>query len=936
MEENGDVVHEVAAEIQGPRECEQALLAALVKGSDDAIISYSTDFRITSWNRGAQKLLGYTAQEALGKRPFDLYVAPADRAMDKARLTRDLALIRADTEATRRLEVPLLRKDGTVLDGMIVGGGIHDANGKLIGLSTIIRDITERKRAEAKAALLAAIVESSDDAITSIAPDLRIIYWNRGAERMFGFTAAESVGQPLTRNIAPESEAQAREIVHRLMERPDEVVRFEGLNHRKDGTLVEVSTACFAIRDSEGKVVAIASIQRDITGRIRAERETALLAAIVNASRDAIMNVSAEAKITTWNPAAERVYGYTAAEAVGKGIEIFVPPDEIAETIERTRRVVETGQPESWEQHSRKRDGTASVNNVSIFPIYDAAGRVSSVAGIGRDITALKETERQLVAAREAAFAASQAKSEFLSSMSHEIRTPMTAILGMAELLGEGELNSEQRRYVEILDNNGRALLDLINSILDLAKIESGRLTLERIGFDLSEVVERSAQTLAIRAHAKGLELIVNLAPDVPTALLGDPLRLRQVLINLIGNAIKFTERGEVLVSVARESAAAAPLRLKFSVRDTGIGIAKDKLPALFAAFSQADTSTARKYGGSGLGLAIVKRLVSLMQGEVTMESEPGKGSLFSFTSPFELQPDAPAAAPWPDLGQIPALIVDGNQTGRTVLRQMLSGHGASVTEASSYEAGLTAIRQAVSAGRPPRIVLLDDRIAAPDARPLERLIERAKLCGASIIAMIHCDNLSADIARLKSLKLETYLIKPIDMRELSKAVRHVIVSGSAAAPPDPPRLASDTRALPIVGRPLRILFADDSTDNRTLIRAFLKKTPYHLDEVADGREAIDGFIAAGDYDLVLMDIQMPEVDGYAATRAIRQWEREHHHARTPIIALTASVFGEAVRMTRAAGCDAHVGKPINKATLLRAIYDAVEGASGPPTTAAQ
>jgi len=381
MEENGDVVHEVAAEIQGPRECEQALLAALVKGSDDAIISYSTDFRITSWNRGAQKLLGYTAQEALGKRPFDLYVAPADRAMDKARLTRDLALIREDAEATRRLEVPLLRKDGTVLDGMIVGGGIHDANGKLIGLSTIIRDITERKRAEAKAALLAAIVESSDDAITSIAPDLRIIYWNRGAERMFGFTAAESVGQPLTRNIAPESEAQAREIVHRLMERPDEVVRFEGPNHRKDGTLVEVSTACFAIRDSEGKVVAIASIQRDITERIRAERETALLAAIVNASRDAIMNVSAEAKITTWNPAAERVYGYTAAEAVGKGIEIFVPPDEIAETIERTRRVVETGQPEAG--NNIRASGTAlrpSITSVFFRSTMRPAGSAASPA----------------------------------------------------------------------------------------------------------------------------------------------------------------------------------------------------------------------------------------------------------------------------------------------------------------------------------------------------------------------------------------------------------------------------------------------------------------------------------------------------------------------------------------------------------------------------
>ena len=292
----------------------------------------------------------------------------------------------------------------------------------------------------------------------------------------------------------------------------------------------------------------------------------------------------------------------------------------------------------------------------------------------------------------------------------------MTAILGMAELLAEGELNAEQRRYIEILGNNGHALLDLINSILDLAKVESGRLTLERVGFDLREVVEKSAQTLAIRAHAKGLELTVSIAPGVPTALLGDPLRLRQVLINLIGNAIKFTEHGEVLVAVDRDYAPDEPIRLKFGVRDTGIGIAKDKVPALFAAFSQADSSTARKYGGSGLGLAIVKRLVNLMQGEVSLESEPRMGSVFSFTSLFELDPDAPAAAPWPDLAKVPMLIVDNKPSGRAVLRQMLTEHGAQVVEAASYEAGRNAIARAVAAGRPPRIVLLDDRIAAADA----------------------------------------------------------------------------------------------------------------------------------------------------------------------------------------------------------------------------
>jgi two-component system sensor histidine kinase/response regulator len=928
MRENGNVAHDGQGGIQGGPEGEHALLVALVKSSEDAILSLSTDFRITSWNRGAQRLLGYTAEEALGKRPFDLYVPAGERATDQARLTSDLAMIRENPEAMRQLDLPVQTKDGVLLDTTIVGCGIYDSNGKLIGLSTIMRDVTERRRAERQSAALAAIVESSDDAITTIAPDLRITYWNRGAERMFGFTSAESIGQPFTRNIAPENHAMAREVIARLMARPDEVVRFEGANHRKDGALVEASTVCFAIRDAEGKVVALSSIQRDITQRRRTEREALLLAAIVNASQDAIMIVSADSRILFWNPAAEKVYGYAAEEAVGKGIEIFVPPEELAATIARTRNVVETGQPASWEQHARRRDGTPFVSAVNIFPIRDPDGKVTGVAGIGRDISALKETERQLVAARETAFAASQAKSEFLSSMSHEIRTPMTAILGMAELLAEGELNAEQRRYIEILSNNGLALLDLINSILDLAKIESGRLTLEQIGLDLRNVVEKSAQTLAIRAHAKRLELIVSIAPDVPTAVVGDPLRLRQVLLNLIGNAIKFTETGEVLVSVERESAPGEPLRLKFSVRDTGIGIAKDKQPALFAAFAQADSSTARKYGGSGLGLAIVKRLVNLMRGEVTLESEVGQGSVVSFTSPFDLQRDPPAAAPWPNLARVPVLIVEGNRTGRAVLRQMLGGRGARVTEAPSYGAGLTAIRRAVGAGRPPRIVLLDDRIASRDAHEIERLIGAASRCGASIIAMCHCDNLAADISRLKSLKLQAYLIKPIGMSELAKAVRDAIVGDTGEAPTNPHRAATEAAPAPIVSRPIKILLADDSIDNRVLIRAFLKKTPYRLDEVENGRQAIDGFIAAGDYDLVLMDIQMPEVDGYAATRAIRDWEREHRRPRTPIVALTASVFNEAVRLTHAAGCDVHLGKPIAKAVLLRAIYDAVQDRS--------
>ncbi|HYL60057.1 MAG TPA: PAS domain S-box protein [Candidatus Acidoferrales bacterium] len=904
-------------------ERDHALLAAIVESSEDAIVSNSLDLRITSWNKGAQTMFGFTAEEAIGQ-PASLYMPPEMKAWG----IDFLGDLRDRLDQAQSFEVPCMRKDGSRVDAWTVCAAIRNTAGELIGFSAIHRDITERKRAERQEALLAAIVESSDDAITSLSTDGLFTSFNHGAEKLFGISAEQAIGHPLGVAVPPEFRSHAEftlaEDLAMLHKHPGVVRRLEVSFPRREGAATEVLLVVCGIYDRAGRLLGLSQHYHDITERKRAERELAQLAAVVNASHDAIMNVSPDARIITWNPAAEAAYGYTAEEAIGKTIELFVPPEELEQTIATTRRVVETGQPASWEQHARRRDGTPFISAVNIFPIRDAAGAVTSVAGIGRDITMLKETERQLVGAREAALEASRAKSEFLSSMSHEIRTPMTAILGMAELLSDGELNPEQRRYIEILCNNGHALLELINSILDLAKVESGRLTLEHVAFDVAEVVERAAQALAIRAHAKQLELIVNLSPDIPTALMGDPLRLRQVLINLIGNAIKFTERGEVAVSVERDPAPGNPLRLKFSVRDTGIGIAKDKLPALFAAFAQADSSTARKYGGSGLGLAIVRRLVGLMRGEVAVESEPGKGSTFSFTSPFDVCPAPPAPAPWPELAGVPVLIVDHNKAARAVLSRMLSGRGASVTEAATYSEGLTAIECA--AGKPIRIVLLDDRIASSDTREPAQLIAAAARCGGSVIAMIHCDNLAADISRLRSIKLEAYLVKPIERGELAKALRHALTDDGGEVQQSNRVAAPGAVAPPVVDRPLKILFADDSPDNRTLIRAFLKHTRYRLDEVENGRQAIDRFIA-GNYDLVLMDIQMPEVDGYAATRAIRDFEREHDRAHTPIIALTASVFSDAVRLTRAAGCDAHVAKPVNKSTLLRAIYDAV-GAS--------
>jgi PAS domain S-box-containing protein len=485
------------------------------------------------------------------------------------------------------------------------------------------------------------------------------------------------------------------------------------------------------------------------------------------------------------NPAFE-ITGYTRAEVVGTSSLRFSLWPSDADRRRFMDDVVSHGQVKNREVGFRARDGT-------IIPCLVSAARAEiqgkdCVIVVSHDITDLKETERELIGTREQALAASRAKSEFLSSMSHEIRTPLNAILGMAELLLETPYNAEQRHYLDTMMDNGNALLGLINDVLDLARVESGKLVLEQVNFDLAELIDRMTEMLEIRAREKGLALTAEIDPDVPTALVGDPLRLRQILVNLVGNATKFTKRGSIALTVSR-GPRGEPGSIQFSVADTGIGIAPRDLDHIFASFTQADSSTARKYGGSGLGLSIAKRLVEQMGGEIRADSELGRGSTFSFNARFTVQ------------------------------------------DVSTHLESVATLNHSNGAAHP-------------------------------------------------------------------------------ACVPTP------------TSKPLRILVADDSADNRLLISAFLKNTPYKIDEVENGALAVEHFVAHK-YDLVLMDIQMPVMDGHAATRAIRDWERDNHRAPTPIVALSAAALSESFVSSRAAGCDEHVTKPIRKAALLEVIHRA-------------
>ena len=535
---------------------------------------------------------------------------------------------------------------------------------------------------------------------------------------------------------------------------------------------------------------------------------------------------------------------------------------------------------------------------------------------IARDIVELKRSETELIATREAALAASRAKSEFLSSMSHEIRTPMNAVLGMADVLAETELNNEQSRYLNTIINNGTALLELINGILDLAKVESGRISLESVPFSPREVVERALETLTIRAYEKRLELVAQIDSAVPELVLGDPFRLRQILINLIGNAVKFTESGHVIVILQADPAAAGLLRVE--VRDTGVGIPEDKLDSLFEPFNQADSSTSRRYGGTGLGLAIVARLVALMGGTTAVESRPGIGSVFRFSARFALPANpVPHEEPLPDLLNRRILVADDNDANREAVRLLLSERGAAVTVANSGTNALELIRRAAREWTPFDAMVVDSSMPDLDGY---QIAQQASHAHARFVIMLPSGNLRAEILQLEPLGIANYVLKPVKRNELLTVVAAAMGQG-AATTPALARSSVDYKHADALsgGYCLRILFADDSADNRALIKAYMKNTPHLIEFAENGKEAISKFVASR-YNLVFMDIQMPIVDGYTAVEEIRRWENYMRHRPTPIVALTAFADTEAIRRTKEAGCNFHVSKPLKKAALLETI----------------
>ena len=592
-------------------------------------------------------------------------------------------------------------------------------------------------------------------------------------------------------------------------------------------------------------------------------------------------------------------------------------PKSFSVLLRSPRDVTVVRQPSWWSlEHTIELAGTlASFALVAIFWIGSLRRQVLLKT------RALAERSNELMKAKDAAESASRLKSEFLANMSHEIRTPMNGVLGMTSLALGSEISSEVREYLTMANDSAKNLLTLLNDVLDLSKIEASRLTLEHIAFSVREVVTRAVRTLAVTAHEKGIELIIDVDAAVPDVLTGDPYRLHQVLLNLTGNAIKFTERGEVLVSVSVKEAEGQSVTVLFVVRDSGIGIAPEQQHSIFHSFTQGDGSTTRKFGGTGLGLSICRELVHLMNGEIGVDSIPGTGSSFWFTSTFILadaQPQIIRPADSEVLCGKRVLIVDDNQTNRALLNQVTQLWGMVPTVADNAHAALAASEAAALSGDSFYLYLVDVHMPGRDGFEFVRDLNRADLASDSAILMLSSVDLRNTAQRSKELGIDRYLLKPATAEELLEAV--LLSVGNAA-----PRANNLPMRAPVPRTDARfaILLAEDNLVNQRLTKIILEKAGYRVTTVTNGIDAVEE-IKSTIYDLVLMDVQMPDMDGYESVHKIRQWEATAGRHQVPVIAITAHAMDGHRERCLAAGMDAYISKPMNKEQLLAKVSELV------------
>ncbi len=639
---------------------------------------------------------------------------------------------------------------------------------------------------------------------------------------------------------------------------------------------------------------------------------------IIDTAFDAFIGIKSEGLVTEWNSRAEAIFGWSAQEAIGRPIGDFVSLNEESASREARECLLALG---SNEQIQRRFEILAFHRNGTCFPAEMALSAVrwqdrSLLAAFVHDVTGRKLVEQEMAHAKESAEAANLAKGEFLANMSHEIRTPLNGVIGMTELTLETELSREQRDYLLTVKSSADSLLNVINDILDFSKIEAGRIDLEHIPFDLRECIEETLKLMTLRAEEKGLELLCDIPSDVPEYVLGDPTRLRQIVVNLIGNAIKFTPEGEVSLQVRTACVAGAHKTLQFTIVDTGIGIPPDKLETIFDSFTQADTSTTREYGGTGLGLTICRRLVELMNGKIWIQSEVGRGSKFHFT--IDMQ-EAVVPAVVPDETRIVqalvgtrVLVVDDNKTNRRILEGLLLAWGMLPTMAADGESALACLAEAGRTEQLFKLILTDMHMPKMDGFGLVQRIHDGSSLPAGMIMMLSSGGHKGDAVRCQELGIAAYLLKPVRQAELREAIARVLGAKESVEATLITRRSLSEDGNKANG--LNILLAEDNLVNQKLAVKILEKRGHTVTVVPTGRQAVSA-TQHTHYDVVLMDVHMPEMGGIEATLAVREREltTQMHQA---IVAMTAAVMNGDRERCMAAGMDGYLAKPIRTQEL--------------------
>jgi PAS domain S-box-containing protein len=749
----------------------QLRLSAIVSSSDDAIISKDLNGTITSWNAAAERMFGYRAEETIGQ--SIRLIIPSDRYTEEDEVLRK---VRAG-EAVEHYETVHRTRDGRPVDISLTVSPIKAADGTVIGASKIARDVTRTKRLEQDGRHFAAIVASSEDAIISKTLDGIVVTWNAAAEKLFGYTASEIVGRSI-RMIVPGDRQSEEDHVLRVIGRGETIDHFETMRQRKDGTLVPISLTVSPIHDASGNVVGASKVARDLTRTQRAQRDASRLAAIVDSSDDAIIGKDLHSIITSWNAAAERMFGYSAEETIGRSVRMLIPDDRQDEEDDVLGRIRRGQKFDHFDTVRRKKDGTQFPVSLTVSPVLDDHGTVIGASKIVRDVTQRVRADDERRRLLEMARSANRLKDEFLATLSHELRTPLNAIAGYARLMQAGLLDPDKRdRAVDTIVRNVSSLTQIIEDVLDVSRIVSGKLRLNVQSVEMSTIIREAVETAQPAADAKDIRLDVIVDPR-GTLVSGDPDRLRQVLSNLCSNAIKFTGKGgRVQVRLERVNS-----QIEVTVADSGVGISPEFLPHLFERFTQADASTTREHGGLGLGLAISRHFVELQGGRISAHSAgTGHGSTFRVELPIRgvqssaddhirqhpTTPSHTVALAVPQLTGIQILVVDDDPDSLALSREILETTGATVISADSGEDALEKLRRSRA-----NVLIADLGMPVMDGFALIAAVRGSQDVGIREIPAAALTAFARSEDRVRALRsgFEVHLSKPIEPAELLAA----------------------------------------------------------------------------------------------------------------------------------------------------------------------